>query len=155
MRRRSQGSAELADIRVDLENGLRLGATVGTPKHQLDWWSRYWESSSGATTVRVLHVLHEVINDQHLPLCSAATEFSRCFQAVEEEMEVDHPRIWLPARHGARDRIVVERRRQPEPARQVVARPNVIAREDVQAPEPTQEFVLRAPASDPVQAHQP
>jgi hypothetical protein len=70
-------------------------------------------------------------------------------------MEVDHPCIRLPAGHGASNRVIVEGRGEAEPARQVVARPNVIAGEDVQAPEPTQEHVLRAPASDPVQAHQP
>lgn len=52
-------------------------------------------------------------------LCAAPPRSSPAASpAVEEEMEVDHPRIWLPARHGARDRIVVERRRQPGPARQ-------------------------------------
>ncbi len=69
-------------------------------------------------------------------------------------MEVDHPGVGLPAGHRPRDGVVVERRLEAEPARQVVPRTDVVAGEDVQAPEPAQEYVLRTPASDPVQAHQ-
>ena len=57
-----QLAAEVTDVLEYLEDGLRL-EVAGTPRNQLDWWSGSWEVSWGGITIRVLTVLHEVIND--------------------------------------------------------------------------------------------
>ena len=57
-----QLSEDLADIYGELENGLRLKRAGGTSQELLRWWSS-WETDWGATAIRTLRVLHEVISD--------------------------------------------------------------------------------------------
>jgi hypothetical protein len=69
-------------------------------------------------------------------------------------MEVDHPSVWLPPRDCAHHGVVVQRRFEAEPARQVISCSNVVSGKDVQAPKPAQQDVLGTPATDPAEACQ-
>ena len=57
-----QMAEDLSDIYIDLGNGFQLQMAGGTSADVLDWWAD-WDVSWGATTVRCLAVLHEVIGD--------------------------------------------------------------------------------------------
>ena len=76
-------------------------------------------------------------------------------QAPQQEVQVDEALEGLPSGEDPLHAVVVERFQDPEPALQVVAGADVVAREHVQASEPPQQDVLRGPAADTAQGAQP
>src|SRR4051794_2690563 len=105
--------------------------------------------------VAVLGGLPSAAHGTSLPLTNgAARDRADRFQAVEEQVEVDHPCIGLPTGRRPRDGGVVERGREIEHSCQVVAGADVVAGEDVQTSKPAQKDVFRAPASETAQARQ-
>ena len=62
---------------------------------------------------------------------------------------MDEPCVGMPGGNGALHPGAVERLREPEPAREVLSCAHIVAREDVQPAEASQEGVLSALAPDP------
>ncbi len=76
-------------------------------------------------------------------------------QAPQQQVQVDEALEGLPSGEDPLHTVVVERFQEPEPALQVVARADVVARKHVQASETAQQDVFRGPAADTAQGAQP
>lgn len=62
-------------------------------------------------------------------------------------MEIQHARIWLPLLDGPVYAVVIQRAWPSEPPSQILLRTDIVAREDVQTAETSQQYVLGRPSS--------
>jgi hypothetical protein len=75
-------------------------------------------------------------------------------QRVEEQVEVDHARVGMPARYEPVDGLVVQWRVDAEQAPELVVRADVVAGKDVQTAKAAEQHVFRGPAADAAEACQ-
>jgi len=75
-------------------------------------------------------------------------DLARFSESRQQEVEVDQSCPGPPGRECVLDHVIPMKARPPEPSAQHVLRPDIVAWEDLEPSEPSEENVLGRPASD-------